>query len=331
MASFADDDGDVLTIRSVPALRMALGWGLATACLIHVVFELLQAPAARHQFRTSLQLAILSSAASCMASRWVTLRFDRRSRVLQRRSFGAFGIRRRAFPFNSIRTVELSGIHALPGLGLEWLGLVAEGRVVRIGPLSWLNVSRTTRHNWLEAIRQTVSPKGSESTEFRVHDEEPSVRFSLRRVVIAVSLSALVLGSSRWAGVPIQSQIVLMALAAGCPLLVTTRARCYALLLILIVCYTPFAWVIRASVPWGHTSGMIGSLPMAPATWFAFPLAIAGIHPDSGFWIGLIAPFQVLGVTWLASRSARWMLGMAIGSFVLAAAGSFFFYCGYRM
>jgi hypothetical protein len=114
-------------------------------------------------------------------------------------------------------------------------------------------------------------------------------------------------------------------------MLINSLARWHALVLIMAVFYCPFAWMIPVSDHWGTASGFLKVLLSAPAAWFAFPLALAGIHPDSSWWLPSIAPIQILLAAWLASRNLRWALVASVVSFPLAAFGSFFFYGGYRM
>jgi hypothetical protein len=331
MATFVHDDGSVLTFRSVPALRVAIAFGLATSWLLHVFFELMEAPPARHEFRSALWLGTICIAVSCLFSHFVVLRFDRRSRTSSFWTASVLGICRRTMPFSSIRTAELSQTQLLPGLAVEWIVLNGDDGSLRLGGLGWLNVDRPRRRQWLGAVCEAVWPPDNMVHEPIAATDKRPLRFSLRRAVVAVFLAAVMLGGLGWMKFPMQSRFVLAMLIAGCTLVVTNAARWHALLLVLATHYLPFAWMIRVSVPWGTTSGLIESLPLVPAAWLALPLALAHVHPESGWWLCSVAPIQILGATWLASRNGRWMLAIWLVSFLLAALGSFIFYAGYRM
>jgi hypothetical protein len=91
MATFVHDNGDLLTIRAVPAVRVASGVGLAVSWLVPVSFELMDSPHNRDEIRTDLWLAATCVAVQCLLSRFVILRFDRRSRTLYYRRVSLLG------------------------------------------------------------------------------------------------------------------------------------------------------------------------------------------------------------------------------------------------
>jgi hypothetical protein len=292
----------------------------------------MEKPSARGDFRSPFWIGMSCIAVSCLVSRLCFLRVDRMSQTIRRWSASIFGIRRSTVQFQSIEAAEFVQRRYLPPVIAEQIVLrTGDNRRLTFGGSDWVNTEPARRQHWFAAIRELLRPESPKASEQMEAIAEPALRFSLRRVLIAVILAATVLGMSGWAKMPLQMRLVLAVLVAGCCLLLTTRSRWHALGLVVAGQYLPYFWMIRVSVPWGHTSGIMSSFANVPAGWFAWILALTGTHPESGWWLCSIAPIQILGAAWLVNRSGGWKIAVVVVSLVLSAAGSLLFYAGYRM
>jgi hypothetical protein len=309
-----------------------LGIGLAVSWLVTIIFELMESPHNRHEIRTDLWLAATCVALPSLLSRLIFLRFDRRSRTLYYRRVSLLGVRTAVLPFAAIQGIEASRSRLPCFLPKESIVVQANDRVLRFGNWDWLNMDGAERRALLASIRVVVWPHDGVAKHPLAATGDTRLRFSLRRILIAVVLAAVVLGILGWLNWSVQSRCALTALVAGCVLFATTISRWHALLLVLAICYGPFSWMVRVSVPWGTTSGIIESIPIVPATWIGWPLLLSQVQTDSPLvsWLWIVAPIQVLGAAWFASRNGRSALIVSLVAFLLCVAGTWLCYVLYR-
>jgi hypothetical protein len=153
------------------------------------------------------------------------------------------------------------------------------------------------------------------------------LQFSLRRLLVIVTLSGVVLAVRGWAGWPVSSAAVCLALVVAAGVLTQRMRTPYYV--ILLCAYAPYAWLLAG--PWrDYHLGWIGMWPVLP-----------GLIPGAYFFhatndalefgtMACVAVAVVLLATWIAARGRRSLVATALILLALSIVNSAIAYALYR-
>ncbi len=336
MAVWVTHDRDTLTVHHVSALRWAVGLSIVAAMLVVIAFEGIDRNTSVVVFVVRLIPAAMVLAATVMFAPWTQLRLDSAERAVdwQRRNWLA-NSRVRA-PFDEVESVTSTTQPTLGLVARYAVRLRGSGWSV-IVPVGW-SVARTVE---LRASALAVRVEHClRSVETNAADEvvnhAPTAhrrRLSLRRLMVATALIALILGVSksiRWTSLDARLPVTVMAAIVTPAIVILFRAGEAAterFLVAAIAMYGPLVWIAVVARPWGRTSGMWDGAIALPGLWAGLGFAV-----DVMFWPAAVATLVELTMAArIAFRGWKPTVIFSVVAGLLSCFCSFVAYAGYRM
>lgn len=334
MAIWVKQRNKAVRVRSWSLLRFAVAVSVATAILIPVTYDLMSEQGQDVTKRALLAGCVIVVGAALAP--WTSLTMD----VAKRRiDWHRVGVWRR-------RTVA-AGLDDVAGLTLivrPDLGWICGYRLridTKLGawymPLgwSWRRTLQRRADEALQAVRAALSGNVAETGAASVTADRPKLRISLRRLMLATALGAVVLGVSKthfWSAVNSEAPVTMLAailIVAAALLYRPGSAVTERFLLAPIVMYGPLLWIVAENRPWGATSGLYDTALVFPAIWIAVFPFLRG-SPDSMIWPAAIAVLLELAISLEAARRGwKWTLPwiallalVSLGASIIIYAGS---------
>lgn len=325
MAVWVKHGNEVVRVRSWSLLRVAVAASLAGAILIPVIYDLMSDQGRDVTKRVLFAGCVLLVGAALAP--WTSLTIDGKARRIVWHRVSVWGRRTIAAGLDDVSGVTLV---IRPDL---WLVCRCDLTVdTKLGvwsvPLawSWRGTFHRPTNEALRAVRKALGYRGVESGKLRDLTERPKFQISLRRLLLATALSAVVLGlggSFAWTSnvaIPgtllAATAVVVLGLLYSPGSAVTER-----FLLSFMAMYGPLLWIVAENRPWGRTSGLYEEAILFPSFWIAV-LPFGRHFPSDRPWVNGIVILCELAVSlgfayrgWKSSLSWTALLGLvSVGS-----------------
>ena len=311
MATWIRRRPDAVTVHYISVVRWAVGLTICAALLVQVIFELAQRPIARGDWLAMLWWAGAVLFITALVSPWTRLRVDRARRLIDWRRLSLAPSRLR-MPFEDVEKIAAGARPTLGFFARYVIRLRGAGWSIDV-PLGW-SAARAMRHR-AEALAAYVD-RALTATEDSVLDELPleqpaphGRRVSLRRLLVAVTLAAAVLGLARLPrysspeGELTTSILSAVIVAAVVILFRAGEAATERFLVLLVAIYGPFVWIVSLSRPWGYTSGLYEIALAMPGAAGAVIMRISGFDDSMQLLAFVLFNLGELAIAaWLAFR-----------------------------
>lgn len=305
------------TLCAWPALPVAMAIGVTASIAISMI-ERSDQP---HDYRLRIAGIVATVLVGAWLSPWHNLSLNLATKHLRRRRIDVLGVHASEMPVQELTRISLSAVPHLRYWRRYHLQLAARHGTWLL-PLGWSWRETSERRfvaatqPWLTDLRRTVpavqvdlpSPKPS----------RPQLQLSLRRLMLLMSVLAMILGGGIW--VPwrpdyLRPPALLMAsiiAIAGALIYRPGSEVAERFLCAPIAMYFPMLWIIAVSQPFGRKVGLYEEAMLYPAIWVSF-LPPVQILPDHMPWS---ATFVILGELALslviAMRGWKWTLPWVI-------------------
>lgn len=330
-----------IRIRHLNVTLWTLALGLAMAAMVPVAFEWTLTPPNWQARRENVYVALALLTTAFTFAPWTSLTVDAVRREIRYRCRRSFWVQSSSARCDAVRGVER--------VGRSWLGVVARNRVrVQFDAgvidlpygLSGAAPALDRAEALARELERVARTPADQEIEIETLSATPRPRWqaSLRRLLIATTLAAAVLGliqNRHWASPDSQvaAPVALaMMLVGGIMLFRRGYESTERMCVTLAAMYAPFAWIVLYSRPFGRTTGLWENAVLFPSAWPIFAVAIVnGQHPQvAPWWLVLSLVVQLSLGVWFAFRGWRWTLPLVALIGLIISASSFLYHVLFR-
>lgn len=329
---------DRLIIRPVAIVPWAFSGAFASAMLVPAVFEYFQPQPGAAAIKTGLLRAAAALLLAAVLFPWTSLQLDLRRHVLRIRILRLFRPSSRRIELETIRAVELVKKPRLGKGARNLLRLQTRSQAIS-APLGWaIGEEAQGRIDRLSAEieRRIMAPDALQPPSTAAPVASRQWQFSLRRLMLVTLAIAAFLGLVRLNAANSEQSLLpgCVATAAMVAWLASQfpwgQDAAERTLLLWTALYVPFAWIIKVSRPFGHTSGMWGVFLYFPNSFIAALLS-QSLRENAGWIAAAVTLVEFSALAWVVKRGWKTTLAAALAMGLVSWWMSSFLYAGYRM